>query len=148
MIGNDDGDDDDGVWEYWVIYHLRPASPALHAALRFPRAPPPHHPPSRLPYSYFLLFKLTPRSCYFIVTQTFFMVVLILKEVLVILLLYIMSSSRSSWRLKNGSKFLSMFTFIEIDSEEFTLLSDHLLTDRTDEYWSLLPTYKTVKLIA
>ena len=67
------------------------------------------------------------------------MVVLILNEdllmkILVILRLYIMRSRKSSWRLKNGSKFLSMFTLIEIGSEEFTLLSDHLLTDRTDEY--------------
>ena len=22
MIGNDDGDDNEGVWEYWVIYHV------------------------------------------------------------------------------------------------------------------------------
>ena len=58
----------------------------------------------------------------------------LLKKILVSLLLYIMSSSRSSWRLKNSSKFLAMFTLIEIGSEEFTLLSDHLLTDRTDEY--------------
>ena len=55
-------------------------------------------------------------------------------KILVILRLHIMRSSKSSWRLKNGSKFLSMFTLIEIGSEEFTLLSDHLLTDRTDEY--------------
>ena len=27
-----------------------------------------------------------------------------------------------------------LFTLIEIGFEEFTLLSDHLLTDRTDEY--------------
>ena len=54
MIGNDDDDDNDGVWEYWVIYHLRPASPALHAALRFPRAPPPttHHPDYPIPTFY------------------------------------------------------------------------------------------------
>ena len=56
MIGNADGDDNDGVWEYWVIYHVCDQR-HLHSTL-LPVSLGLHHPPPTIPITLFLLSTL------------------------------------------------------------------------------------------